>query len=309
MIARAPVALFIYNRPEHTWRTLEAFSQNRLAAESPLYVFADGPKPDATPAERERIDATRDLVCSRPWTRKVTLVESASNRGLAESIVSGVRRVLDEHSRVIVLEDDMITSPGFLEYMNQALEVYADEPRVMHVSGYMYPLELRDRDTVFLRVLSCWGWGTWARAWRHYEPDVAKHLKFVTPERVRKFNVEGHADFYRQLQENASGRMRTWAVRWYASWLAHDGISLFPTKSLVQNIGHDGTGVNCGPSRQFDTPLADSIPVRRKPIRESQSVRWRINEFYRSGRVDRSVPRIWFNSRLVLPLRRRLVGA
>lgn len=309
MPACAPVALFVYNRPDHTRQTLEALSRNRGAAETPLYVFSDGPKPDATAADRERIDETRALVCSRQWTREVTLLESSENRGLAESIVTGVRRVLDTHGRVIVLEDDILTSPGFLEFMNAGLELYAGDSRVMHLSGYMYPLGLRARGTVFLRVLSCWGWATWSRAWEHYEPDIEAHLAaFNTPYRVRKFNIEGHADFYRQLLDNRSGRINSWAVRWYASWLRHGGLSLFPTQSLVRNIGHDGTGVHCTADHRFDTGMAESIPVRRIPRRENISVRWRINEFYRSGRTDRSLPGIWLNSRIVLPLRRRLAA-
>lgn len=304
----APVALFVYNRPDHTRRTLEALQRNRLASATPLYVFADGPKPGASAAARELIAQTRAVVCSEPWTRDVTLVESGENRGLADAIVGGVQRVVDAHGRVIVLEDDILTSPGFLEYMNNALELYADDPRVMHISGYMYPLGLRERGTVFLRVLSCWGWATWARAWQHYNGDVEAHLAALnTPERVRKFNVEGHADFHRQLLDNRAGRIRSWAVRWYASWLAQQGLSLFPTQSLVRNIGHDGSGVHCHADQRFDTPTVDAIPVRRRPVREHRGTRWRINEFYRSGRVDRSVPRIWFSSRVVHPLRRRLV--
>src|SRR5690242_9636199 len=111
MPVRAPVALFVYNRPEHTRLTLEALARNRLAGETLLYVFSDGPKPDASTLDRERIAATRTLVCSRAWTRNVTLVESATNCGLADSIVNGVNRVLTEHDRVIVLEDDIVTSP------------------------------------------------------------------------------------------------------------------------------------------------------------------------------------------------------
>lgn len=305
----APVALFVYNRPDHTRQTLEALVRNRRSADTPLYIFADGAKPNASTAELERIAATRALVASRGWTRRVTFIEAPANRGLADSIVSGIRRVLEEHDRVIVLEDDIVTSPGFLEYMNRSLDLYANEPRVMHISGYMYPLGMRTRDTVFLRILSCWGWATWARAWRHYEADVEKHLAhFATPPRIRKFNIEGHADFYRQLQDNRAGRIKSWAVRWYASWLARDGLSLFPTRSLVRNVGHDGTGVHCGPSRRFDTEPVDSIPVRRIPLRESASLRWRIDEFYRSGRVDRSLPHIWLNRRVVSPLRRRLAA-
>src|SRR5690606_4458381 len=118
--ACAPIALFVYNRPEHTRQTLEALARNRLAADSPLYVFADGPKPDATTAQREAIAATRELVGSRAWTRRTTVFASPSNRGLADSIVDGVRRVLGAHDRVIVLEDDIVTSPGCLEFFNRS---------------------------------------------------------------------------------------------------------------------------------------------------------------------------------------------
>ena len=310
MPACAPVALFVYNRPDHTRQTLEALARNRLAESTTLYVFSDGPKADATAQDQERITATRQLICSRPWVHNIILVEAAHNRGLADSIVAGVERVLHEHGRVIVLEDDLITSPGFLEYMNAALELYANDEQVMHVSGYMYPLNLHTSGTVFLRILSCWGWATWSRAWRHYNPDIEQHLaRFRAPAEVRKFNIEGHADFYRQLLDNQTGRIRSWAVRWYASWLSRDGLSLFPTQSLVRNIGHDGSGIHCDTDTRFDTLLTDSIPVHRIPQRENVSVRWRINEFYRSGQTNRSFPRIWLTSRLVLPLRRRLVRA
>ncbi len=309
MPACAPVALFVYNRPDHTRRTLEAFSRNRLAADTPLFVFSDGPKPNASTAERERITATRQIVSSRAWSRQITLIESAENRGLASSIVNGVNRISAEFGRVIVLEDDILTSPGFLEFLNHSLELYADDERVMHISAYMYPLGLHTRGTVFLRVYSCWGWATWHRAWQHYDSDVEKHLKRLdSPERLRKFNIEGHGDFKKQLLDNRSGRITSWAVRWYASWLAQGGYSLFPTQSLVRNIGHDGTGVHCVPDDRFDTEPADSIPVKRIPMVENLSLRWKINEFYRTGHGDRTLPRIWLTHRLVLPLQRRLAA-
>jgi hypothetical protein len=286
--ACAPVALFVYNRPDHTRQTLEALARNRLADQTTLYVFSDGPKANATPAERERIRETRQLVCSRSWTKATILVEAEQNRGLADSIVSGVQRVLQEHGRVIVLEDDIVTSAGFLTYMNESLELYANDEQVMHVSGYMYPLGLQPKGTAFLRVLSCWGWATWSRAWRHYDANIETHLqRFNSPPRIRKFNIEGHADFHQQLLDNRSGRIRSWAVRWYASWLSQGGLTLFPTQSLVRNIGHDGSGIHCDVDNRFDTTLTDSIPVSRLPLRENLSLRWRINEFYRSGRTNR----------------------
>ena len=130
----APVALFVYNRPDHTRQTLEALARNRGAETTTLYVFSDGPKPNASAEERQRIAVTRQLVCSQPWVRNIILVESDANRGLADSIVAGVQRVLAEHGRVIVLEDDIVTSPGFLEFMNRGLELYADDEKVMHLS-------------------------------------------------------------------------------------------------------------------------------------------------------------------------------
>lgn len=305
----APVALFIYNRPDHTRQTLEALRRNRLADRTPLYVFADGPKPTASAADRDRIAETRDLIRQQTWPGGLTLIASDTNRGLADSIVGGVKQVLGSHDRIIVLEDDIVTSPGFLEYMNHGLELYASESKVMHISGYMYPLRMRPKGTAFLRILSCWGWATWARAWKHYDPDVEAHCDALdSPEKIRKFNIEGHADFHRQLLDNRSGRIRSWAVKWYASWLRRGGLTLFPTHSLVRNIGHDGTGVHCGDDHRFDTTFVDSIPVRRIPLCEDLSLRWRINEFYRTGQIDRSVPRIWLTSRVVLPLRRRFAG-
>lgn len=309
MPACAPLALFVYNRPDHTRQTLEALARNRLANETTLYVFSDGPKPSATPADHERIRETRQLVCSRSWAKSTILVEAEHNRGLADSIVNGVQRVLQEHGRVIVLEDDIVTSPGFLTFMNESLEMYTNDEQVMHVSGYMYPLDVLAKGTAFLRVLSCWGWATWSRAWRYYDADIETHLKRLnSPSRIRKFNIEGHADFHRQLLDNRAGRIRSWAVRWYASWLDQGGLSLFPTQSLVRNIGHDGSGIHCDVDDRFDTTLSDSIPVSRIPLRENLPLRWRINEFYRSGRTNRSFPRIWLTSRVVLPIRRRLAG-
>lgn len=307
MPSPAPVALFVYNRPDHTRQTLEALSRNRLAEDTALFVFSDGAKENATDSDRALIRETREVVCSRPWTKRVTLIESSTNQGLAASILRGVGRILAEFDRVIVLEDDIVTSPGFLEFLNRGLEIYANEPRVMHLSGYMYPLGLRSLETVFLRVLSCWGWATWARAWRFYQDDLQVHFDYLkTPDRIHKFNIEGHADFYRQLVDNRSGRIRSWAVRWYASWLAQDGLSLFPTRSLTRNIGHDGSGVHCAEDRRFDTELCDAVPVRPMPLRENRAIRWRINEFYRSGRGDQNLASIWLTNRFVLPLRRRI---
>jgi acetyltransferase-like isoleucine patch superfamily enzyme len=214
----------------------------------------------------------------------VHVIESPYNMGLVSSIVKGVTEVVNEHGKVIVLEDDQVTSKGFLKYMNEALELYKDDEQVMHVSGYMYPAEFEcEETTFFLNVQSCPGWGTWKRAWDHYNHDAADHLEYFSQsEELRtKFDIEGHAYFYRQLKRNVECRDFSWAVRWYASCLRAGGLSLFPVKSLVRNIGLDGTGEHCEPTTRYDVEPVDYLEIERIPLVENTEVRKSVDEFYR----------------------------
>jgi len=282
--ALAPVVLFVFNRPEHTERTLEALAANSMAQESVLHVFADGPA-NLTPGHLDQIKKTREIIRKKQWCGSVELHESEVNRGLAASIVSGVTGIVNRYGKVIVLEDDIVTSPGFLTYMNAALAAYENTEQVMHVSGYMYPVsDQPDSRTVFLRVLSCWGWGTWARAWAHYSDRLDFFMdQLKTEEQIREFNIDGHASFYHQLKSNYDGKLKTWAVRWYASWYFKNGVSLFPATTLTENIGHDGSGLNCVPTGYYQTRvLAENIPVLETlPLAEDAELRKKIDEFYR----------------------------
>jgi len=156
---------------------------------------------------------------------------------------------------------------------------------VMHVSGYMYPAQFESKETTFfLQVQSCPGWGTWKRAWDLYNHDADDHLRyFGRSKRLRrKFDIEGHAYFYRQLERNAGGRLYSWAVRWHASCIRAGGLSLFPAKSLVRNIGCDDTGEHCGNTRMYDTDPVDYLPVKRIPIAEDVRIRRAVDDYYRS---------------------------
>lgn len=280
----APIILFVYNRPEHTLRTLEALEKNHLADQSTLFVFADGPRLNASLSEVEKIRKTREIVKQKNWCKSIHIYESESNKGLADSIVKGVTEIINQHGRIIVLEDDIVTSRGFLQYMNDALKLYENDERVMHISGYMYPLpSLQDNGTVFLRILSCWGWATWQRAWRHYSEDCSKFLlQLNSPGEIKKFNIEGHAPFYVQLQQNATGEIRTWAVKWFSSWYFLGGYALFPKTTLVENIGHDGTGVNSGNDNRFHpTSIAHEISVERQEIKVDLKFNKAIDSFYK----------------------------
>lgn len=267
----APVVLFVYNRPEHTRRTLETLKRNDGTDQSKLYIFSDGPKEDANDNDRQHIGKVRELIRSGSWCRTVKIIESAENRGLADSIREGVSSVLQSHDRVIVLEDDLETSRGFLTYMNDALELYADEAKVFQVSGFMVKNRPWVQPTGFLRVSTSWGWGTWRRAWRYYRDDADNLLSEVAQKGKSKFDLDGHSFHFEELERNVSGDLRTWAVRWYASVFLNDGLCLYPRRSLVRNLGFDGTGVNCHDDQtryQQTLKLAKAISVLPQNLHE-----------------------------------------
>jgi len=263
----APIALFVYNRPEHTRRTLESLAANELASQSRLIIFSDGPKP----GEEAAVARVREVVRERAWCGEVEVRESAENRGLAANIVSGVTAVLSESDCVITLEDDLELSPGFLAYMNDALSLYADDAQVLSVSGWMPALGANgDRlpETFFLRTTGSWGWATWRRAWAHYQPDATKLAREIEAAgQVRAFNLGGAYDYFTQLRNIAEGRHKAWATVWYGSIFMAGGLNLHPRCSLVRNIGLDGSGTHCEPDARFGREeLADRIAVTRTPL-------------------------------------------
>jgi len=280
----SPIILFVYNRPTHTQATLEALRANIGADQSTLYIYADGPKPDISDEDLVNIKTTRSIIRQEAWCKEVHIIEAEKNRGLADSIVSGVTKVVNEHEKAIVLEDDIVTSPGFLQYMNEALKIYESDEQVMHVSGYMFPVDQQLPATFFYNTASCWGWGTWKRAWKHYNSDSQALLRALYQQRrIQEFNLEGDYPFFKHLTDNAEGRIKTWAVKWYASFFLKHGFALHPYPSLTQNIGNDGSGENSGNHSRYtwDT-LAPSVSVQRILVQESEKARQAVKNFYRS---------------------------
>ena len=168
----APIALFVYNRPEHTRRTLSYLQKNLLADESRLFIFSDAAK---TEADKTKVELVRQLVKDITGFKSVKIIERKENLGLANSIISGVTQLVNEYGKVIVFEDDLLSSVYTLQYFNEALKRYADEEKVMHIGAYMYNLADKSLpQTFFYRAASSWGWATWARAWKDFEPDIDK---------------------------------------------------------------------------------------------------------------------------------------
>lgn len=250
----APIAVFAYKRPDHLRRTLEALSRCEFADRSRLFIFSDGPK---TEAETGAVAEVRTLARSRAWCADVEVVEQECNRGLANSVMQGVTQLCDRFERVVVVEDDLVVSPNFLIYMNEALERYEDEPRVMQVSGYMFDVELDiEEDALFLPFVTSWGWGTWKRAWRYFDPNMRGFEELDRSTELRKkFNLGGAYDYFDQLQRQRAGLIDSWAIRWNLSVFQNNGLVLYPRRSLVQNIGFDGSGTH---TRGENDPEASS---------------------------------------------------
>lgn len=243
----APVALFAYKRPEHLRRAVDSLVSNPLASRTALVVFCDGPRDDAAV---EGVEAVRTLARTITGFASVEVVERDRNMGLAASITDGVGRLVGERGRTIVLEDDLVVAPRFLEFMNEALERYRDEERVMQVSGYMYPCPLpANGGSGFLPSISCWGWATWARAWRHYDPSLSSWNKIRSnPARLREFNMDGAYDYATLLKRQRAGEIDSWGVIWYLSVFAMHGLVLYPAASLASNTGFDGSGTHAAGS-------------------------------------------------------------
>lgn len=238
----APVALFVYNRPIHTRKTVEALLKNKEAAETDLYVFCDGLKVDSPAGQQEKIYAVRDYIRSIVGFKSVTIFESTTNKGLAQSIIDGVTAIVNKHQRVIVLEDDLVTSSGFLNYMNTALNIYENNPSVISIHAYNYPIPtLGLPETFFMRGADCWGWATWKRGWDLFESNGSL-LKQQLEEQnlVYQFNINGSNPFFDMLKQQIEGKVSSWAIRWYASAFLKNKLTLYPAKPLVFNIGFDG---------------------------------------------------------------------
>jgi hypothetical protein len=277
----APIALFTYNRLWHTQQTVEALQKNELADASELFVFSDGPRSDT---DRENVNTVREYLKSITGFKKVTVIERDKNLGLAQSIITGVTEIVNRYGRIIVLEDDMITSPYFLKFMNEALEFYKDEERVISIHGYIYPIKAQLPETFFIKDTGCWGWATWGRGWNLLEPNGKKLLReLVARKLTKKFDINGSYPFTQILHDQIAGKNNSWAIRWQASAFLSDKLTLFPNRSLVKNIGHDSSGTHHSQTDHFDVELANEpIKIKRIPIEENTVALSALEQYFRS---------------------------
>ena len=258
----APIALFVYNRPQHTERTVKFLKQNELASESRLFIFSDGAK---STTDEDKVNEVREFIKKIDGFKSVEIIESKINLGLANSIIAGVTRLTKEYGQAIVFEDDLISSPYTLTYFNEALNRYREEEKVMHIGAYMYVLGDKNLpDSFFYRAATSWGWATWERAWQNFEPNIDKLIKQFDGKKRDAFSIEKTMNFWKQMQDFKKGKNNSWAIRWYASIFLKGGLTLNPSQSLVNNIGHDGTGVHSGMNDIYNV-IINPQPIKTFP--------------------------------------------
>lgn len=281
MSSLSPIAVFVYKRLLHTQKAIESLQRNVLALESDLTIFSDGAK---TKEDIEGVAAVRKYIKTIGGFRSVTVIERKENLGLSRSIIGGVTQLCNQYGSVIVVEDDLVVSPYFLQYMNQALQFYEREERVICIHGYVYPLAARLPETFFVRGADCWGWATWKRGWDLFEPDGSKLLTELKQRRLnRTFDLNGVWLGTKMLVNQVKGKNDSWAIRWHASAFLKNKLTLYPGRSLVNNIGLDGSGTHRDNVSHLSADLIEyPITVASIPIESNTTALKHVEIFLRS---------------------------
>lgn len=298
----APIVLFVYNRPEHTKRTLDCLSLNAHAAESDLFIFSDGPK---SPDDKEKIDRVRSILGEENRFKSVSLNLKPENIGLADSVIEGVSEIIDRFGKVIVVEDDIYTANNFLSFLNNALNQFENTKSVYSISGYGYPIQVPDyfRDDVYLFERSCsWGWATWKDRWDSCRWNLDESESIFSDKKIQKqFNAGGN-DLTEILKKYLFGVIDSWAIRWAFCHFENEAFCLYPRKSFVSNAGMDGSGTHFRKRTNYLAVVLDerftinSLPA--KPFRD-ELINSRVKGLLKRGPLKK----LFFNFRYELPRR------
>ena len=281
----APIVLFVYNRPSHTRQTVEALKHCKQAVGSDLYVFADGPKENASAEIREKISEVREFIHSIDGFRSVTIEEAEKNKGLANSVIAGVSKVVERYGRVIVVEDDLIVSSHFLGFMNQSLDLYEHDGKVLCINGYSIVKEPPIKQSTYFQYgADCQGWATWQRGWDVFVSDAQYLMDTIIQSRKlrSRFTYHGTYPYVEMLQNQIDGKIDSWAIRWYASALIKGGLCLYPSRSLVQNIGF-GDGTHCHDDNCYQATVVADESITDFPrirVRDSKVMRKEYEKLY-----------------------------
>lgn len=249
----APIVLFVYSRPWHTQKTIEALQKNSLAIQSELFIYSDAAKNEDS---IKSVNQVREYIDKIDGFKKVTVIKRDKNWGLANSIIDGVTTIINEYGKIIVLEDDIVTSPSFLNFMNKALDFYQNEEKIFSITGFSFSTEFMKftGDSVadvylHLRPMS-WSWATWKSEWQGIDWEIHDFNEFASSrKKIRQFNLGG-TDLTNMLKAQMNGQLDSWYIRWCYNAFKRQKFTIYPKISFVNNIGHDNTGVHCGDDKK-----------------------------------------------------------
>ena len=282
----APIIVFCYNRPDHLEQTLEALSRNEFADQSTLYIYCDGPKDGASKEMRQKIAEVRQVARKRQWCKEVHIVEAEKNKGLANSIIGGVTDVINKHGKVFVLEDDLVSSPHMLKFVNKALDFYEDYAGVFSISVNRPPLSKMEIPEDYpYDVFACLrsystGWGTWKDRWNKVDWSMDAFDRCKQNSDMLRALCRLGDDFPPMMQMQEDGKIDSWAVRFGFAHFMHHAVAILPCKSYVTNIGFDGTGTHSGRvAYTYENDLSQSVanPRMLDMVYEDDRI---INAFY-----------------------------
>lgn len=279
----APIILFTYNRLSHTKQTIEALQKNELAKNSELFIYSDGGRDEES---WDKVKIIREYLKTISGFKNITVIQRETNIGLAQNIIDGVTKIVNQYEKIIVLEDDIVTSPYFLNFMNDSLNFYEKTSKVWHISGWNYPISNENLEDVFLwRTMNCWGWATWKDRRNNYEKNPQKLISIFSEKDICEFNLDNATNFWEQVEKNHNKQMNTWAIFWYAIIFKNQGLCLNPTQSFVENIGFDGTGTNTGPRDNYSSNLSrQNYKIRfENNLIENKTATDRIKLFFREN--------------------------
>jgi len=264
----APITIFAYNRQKLLKQTVDALKKNLLADQSDLFIYADGSK---NSNDLEAVKEVRVYLKSISGFKSVTVFEREKNYGLSVSIIDGVTNIVNKYGKIIVLEDDLVTSPYFLKFINDALNMYENDEQVISVQGYVYPSKVELPDCFFVKGADCQGWATWKRGWSLFEADSKLLLEELKQKKlIKDFNFNNNYPYFKMLEDQAKGLKNSWAIRWYASAYLNDKFTLYPGKSLIYNTGFSNNGTNTNNeylSNNFNSIISlEPIEITKIPV-------------------------------------------
>lgn len=261
----APIVLFTYKRYEHTKKVLDALNNNLLVENSELFIFCDGAK---TEKDRADVEHTREIVKSFSTNnsfKKVEVYFSEKNSGLATSVINGVTEIINRYGKIIVLEDDLVTTSDFITYMNSALDFYEKNEKIWSISGFSFfdPKKFDYPYDIYMGYRGCsWGWATWKDRWDMVDWNVSDYKKFkINPFLRHRFMVSGN-DMPGMLDKQMRGFISSWAIRWCYQQNKLKMYTVFPKYTKIRNIGTDGSGTHSGNTRSYDVDLVDNVSCK-----------------------------------------------